>query len=353
MENNKICLVIPSMKAGGMERVMSELANYFSNDNTFEIHLIILVKGSRFYEISKNVIIHEPEFDVKNKVGFNIYLRTIYFLRSEIKKIKPSSVLSFGEKYNSFVLIATLFLGVRVFVSDRSQPNKNWGWFHNNLRNVVYRTAAGIISQTNYSKMLLEKLTKHNNIIVIPNPVRIESGNNFIRKNVILNVGRLIPSKRIDLLLDIFAEIPDNDYQLWIVGDGEQHNDLVIRAKNLNISERVVFWGARKDVDFFYGQAKIFAFTSTSEGFPNSLLEALASGLPSIAFDCIAGPSDLIVDGENGFLIPELDVNLYKLRLNYLMNDNHYHSIASNTKDSVRKFEINNIGQKYLETLLS
>jgi GalNAc-alpha-(1->4)-GalNAc-alpha-(1->3)-diNAcBac-PP-undecaprenol alpha-1,4-N-acetyl-D-galactosaminyltransferase len=84
------------MKAGGMERVMSELANYFSNDNTLEIHLIILVKGSRFYKISKNVIIHEPEFDVKNKGGFNIYLRTIYFLRSEIKKIKPSSVLSFG-----------------------------------------------------------------------------------------------------------------------------------------------------------------------------------------------------------------------------------------------------------------
>jgi glycosyltransferase involved in cell wall biosynthesis len=217
----------------------------------------------------------------------------------------------------------------------------------------LYKNAFGIISQTTYSKTFLDKITNHKNIIVIPNPVRHEEENNLVRKNVILSVGRLIFSKRIDLLLEIFADVNRKDFNLWIVGDGPEHEKLVNLAKELNILDRVTFWGSRKDVDLFYGQAKIFAFTSVSEGFPNALLEALASGLPSISFDCVAGPSDLIDDGQNGFLIPLLDVDCYKEKLSRLMDDQVHEQLAANTKKSAKKYHIENVGKVYLNALLS
>lgn len=353
MVQKKIALVIPSLNAGGMERVMSELANYFSKNNSIEVHLIILGKNIKFYDISSKVIVHEPDFYFNNKFRIFYTLKTIIYLRNKIKTIKPYSILSFGEMYNSFVLLASSFIKVKVYISDRSKPDKNWGWLHNNLRKILYKNAYGIISQTSYSKLFLNKITKHKNIIVIPNPVRNDSENNLVRKNVIVSIGRLIYSKRIDLLLKIFSEIDRKDFDLWIVGDGPEYENLIQIAKELNLSDKVTFWGARKDVHYFYNQAKIFAFTSTSEGFPNALLEALASGLPSISFDCIAGPSDLIEDGQNGFLIPELDIETYKLKLNSLMTENIYEQLAEKTKKSADKYDIKNIGKIYLDTLLS
>jgi glycosyltransferase involved in cell wall biosynthesis len=332
---------------------MSELANYFSKNNFIEVHLIILGKNIKFYDISSNVIVHEPDFYFNNKFRIFYTLKTIIYLRSKIKTIIPHSILSFGEMYNSFVLVASSFIKVKVFISDRSKPDKNWGWLHNNLRKILYKNAYGIISQTSYSKLFLNKITKHKNIIVIPNPVRNDGENNLVRKNVIVSVGRLIYSKRIDLLLKIYSEIDRKDFDLWIVGDGPEYENLVQITKELNLSDKVTFWGARKDVHHFYNQAKIFAFTSISEGFPNALLEALASGLPSISFDCIAGPSDLIEDGQNGFLIPELDIETYKSKLNILMTENIYEQLAEKTKKSADKYDIENIGKIYLDTLLS
>jgi GalNAc-alpha-(1->4)-GalNAc-alpha-(1->3)-diNAcBac-PP-undecaprenol alpha-1,4-N-acetyl-D-galactosaminyltransferase len=352
-EIKKIALVIPSLNAGGMERVMSELANYFSKMESIEVHLIILGKNKKFYDIGNRVVVHEPVFYFDNKYRLYHTLKTIAFLRSKIKEIKPYSMLSFGEMYNSFVLLSSLFLKVKVYVSDRSKPDKSWGRLHDILRKVLYKNAFGIISQTTYSKTFLDKITNHKNIIVIPNPVRHEEENNLVRKNVILSVGRLIFSKRIDLLLEIFADVNRKDFNLWIVGDGPEHEKLVNLAKELNILDRVTFWGSRKDVDLFYGQAKIFAFTSVSEGFPNALLEALASGLPSISFDCVAGPSDLIDDGQNGFLIPLLDVDCYKEKLSRLMDDQVHEQLAANTKKSAKKYHIENVGKVYLNALLS
>jgi GalNAc-alpha-(1->4)-GalNAc-alpha-(1->3)-diNAcBac-PP-undecaprenol alpha-1,4-N-acetyl-D-galactosaminyltransferase len=352
-EVKKIALVIPSLQAGGMERVMSELANYFSLNNSIEVHLIILGKNLKFYDISNKVVIHEPDFYFDNKYKIYHTIKTIVFLRYKIKAINPYSILSFGEMYNSFVLLSTLFLKVKVYVSDRSKPDKSWGRIHDILRKVLYKNAFGIISQTTYSKIFLHKITNHKNIIIIPNPVRHKEENNLVRKNVILSVGRLIFSKRIDLLLEIFADVNRKDFNLWILGDGPEYEKLVYLAKELNILDRVTFWGSRKDVNLFYGQAKIFAFTSISEGFPNVLLEALASGLPSISFDCIAGPSDLIDDGQNGFLIPLLDIDCYKAKLNHLMDDQVYKQLVANTIKSSKRYDIDNIGKIYLNTLLS
>lgn len=337
-----------------MERVMSELANYFSQKEDIEVHLIALVKIQRYFSISDRVKFHEPMFNFNPRKRFVHQTKTFQFLRNKLKEIKPEVVLSFGETYNSFVLLASMLLKTRVFISDRSKPDKTWGALHELLRKIIYPYAYGIISQTSYSKIFLTIETNHKNISVIPNPVNISKFPEQPRKNSILNVGRLINTKRIDLLLESFANINNKNWQLWIVGDGPLKADLEQKAVDLGISEKVKFFGYQKDIERFYSEAKIFALTSVSEGFPNALLEAMAAGLPTIAFDCIAGPSDLIEDGVNGFLIPKGEIHLFQRKLQELLDSEVLkQTFGANAKKLSEKYEISKIGEEYLNFLLS
>lgn len=353
----RICVVVTDLHKGGMERVMSELANFFSKKVNTEVDIILLTNRSDiFFKISSNVIIHEPGFTFNNRVRTLSTIRTLFYLRKTIKKVNPDVVLSFGETYNSFVLLSTLFLKIKVFVSDRSKPDKSWGFFQEKLRKILYPMASGIISQTNYSRDFLLKETGHRNIKVIPNPVRTVDKVFQERRNVILNVGRLIKSKRIDLLLNIFSKCENEGWVLWIVGENEKNGkDILIKlSRELNIFDKVTFWGKQEDMDKFYGAAKIFAFSSESEGLPNVLMEAMASGLACISFDCIAGPRDLITDDENGYLVKMYDSDEYIVKLNLLLqNPELRERFSNNAQKKMEEFDIKIIGDKFYNFLLS
>ncbi|MDZ7634136.1 MAG: glycosyltransferase [Bacteroidales bacterium] len=91
-----------------------------------------------------------------------------------------------------------------------------------------------------------------------------------------------------------------------------------------------LYWkGYQSDTDNYYRRSRIFAFMSSSEGFPNVLGEALSAGLPVVSYDCLAGPSDLISDGDNGFLIPLFDRELFKEKLTLLMANDELASTIS------------------------
>jgi len=80
------------------------------------------LKRNVFYEIPSNLIIHMPSFEFNNKKRTLSIIKTLWFLRKKLKSIKPNAVLSFGEFWNNFVLLACLGMKLPIFVSDRSQP---------------------------------------------------------------------------------------------------------------------------------------------------------------------------------------------------------------------------------------
>jgi GalNAc-alpha-(1->4)-GalNAc-alpha-(1->3)-diNAcBac-PP-undecaprenol alpha-1,4-N-acetyl-D-galactosaminyltransferase len=352
MTIKRLCLVIPSLSAGGMERVMSELAIYFSGISNLDVHLIILGKGKRFYDIPTSVTVHEPDFYFNNKYRIYHTFKMLWLLRKSVKYIKPHAILSFGEMYNSFVLLGTLFLNMRVYVSDRSKPDKRWGKVHETMRKILYNHASGIVAQTNYSRQFLEKEIKHTNICVIPNPVQLFNKTPKEKKNIILNVGRLIKTKRIDILINLFSKTNFSDWELWIVGDGPELHYLENISRDKKLTNKVKFWGNQKNVQWYYSQADIFAFTSVSEGFPNALLEALSAGIACISFDCVAGPADLIKNGENGILIKEMEEKSYLHELSALMDNVEIRQkLGAKAMESVSKYEISKIGESYLKFL--
>ncbi|HPM03312.1 MAG TPA: glycosyltransferase [Candidatus Cloacimonadota bacterium] len=336
-----------------MERVIAELASYFA-DQQCEVHLAILTKGELFYQLNKKVIVHKPKFIFNQKFRYYHILKTIIFLRKTLNSLKPYSVLSFGETYNSFVLLSALGLKQRIFVSDRSRPDKGWGTFHETLRRILYPKASGIISQTNYSLEFLGKITGHKNIKVIPNPVNTTMIVENVRKNVVLYIGRLVSTKRIDLLLEVFSKSKYKEWVLWIIGDGPERNFLEEQSRNLGVENSVRFWGSQKNIGDFYQQSKIFALTSVSEGFPNALLEAMSYGLGCISFDCLSGPSDLIKDNQNGFLIPILNKDEFLVRLELLQSDEMLlNKLSHNAISTAKQYSISKIGQDYLNFIAS
>lgn len=343
-----------------MERVMAELANHFAKKDGVELHLILYgIKRDIFYSLPGNMIIHEPAFLFNDNRRLLSIIKTLHYLRKKIKEIKPDAVLSFGEYWNNFVLIATHGLRYPVFVSDRSQPDKSLGRLQDQLRNWLYPFAKGVIAQTAKAKQLYHSMYRHNNISVIGNPIReIEHATvDCARENIVLMVGRLINTKHQDKLIELFVNINQPGWKLVIVGYDhlKQHNMERLQAlvKELNAAEKVILAGKQSNVESYYLKSKIFAFTSSSEGFPNVIGEAMSAGLPVVAFDCVAGPSEMITDNKNGFLIPLFDYEFFQQKLSLLMNDELLRKeMGVNAKQHIQKFDVENIGDQFYHFIL-
>lgn len=316
----KVVLIIPTIAQGGAERVMSELANKWATQG-HEVHLILLLSDDHFYNISEKVRVYQLGF-VNNGFISKIFseLKTFLKLRQLLKQIRSDFVLSFMCKYNIFTLLASSFLNLNIFVSDRSNPRRKLPKLIAFLRKYTYRFADGIIAQTGLAKELLEKETGNNNIIVIPNPLKkVQLFPDINREKLIINVGRLVPEKGQKYLIDAFSKINDQDWKLIILGDGVLRNELTKQVKGLGLNERVEMPGAVDDIDSWFARSSIFAFSSISEGFPNALAEAMAAGLAVVSFDCDTGPKDLIKNGKNGYLVNVEDTKNFALKLKLLM----------------------------------
>ena len=360
MEKKKLCLVIPTLQAGGMERVMSELAWYFSGKNQLETHMVLYGRNPEvFYKIPGNIMIHKPLSGFNNNLRFISTLGRLWYLRKKVKEINPATVLSFGEFWNSFVMIALMGLSYPVYISDRCSPERYYSRVHRVLRRFLYPRAAGIIAQTSKAKEIYAARFRHDNIKVIGNPIReIKDDKESSKEDVVLMVGRLIKSKHQDELIELFLKINIPGWKLVLVGyDHLQQNNserlLEIIRKN-NAQDKVLLEGKQSDVDRYYRKSRIFAFTSSSEGFPNAIGEAMSAGLPVVAFDCIAGPSEMITDQKNGFLVPVFDFEHFRTKLEILMKDRGLQKkMGDQAKKDISKFYIHHIGEEFYSFLVT
>ncbi len=335
---------------------MSELVCYFNSERKIEIHLILFGKKREiFFSVPEEVKIHKPDFKYDNKFRAIFALRTLLYIRQRVKTINPDALLSFGEEWNNMVLLSTLGLKYPVFISDRAEPGKKRRTVQEVLRNKLYPYSSGIIVQTKKAKEIYQKKFPQKNVEAIANPFRDKEINRTSdRDNIILSVGRLIKTKHYDLLIDMFSKTVNQDWKLVIVGGNAVKQDGMSRLKDVirekGLSDKIILTGMVSDVDRWYRKSKIFAFTSSSEGFPNVIGEAMQYGLPVIAFDCVAGPSDLIDDGGNGYLISLFDTDEYVGKLNKLMQNSHLRKKMGNESlEKIKNFSLAEIGQKYLE----
>lgn len=322
----KIAIILPKLTTGGTERTAAELANYLSGEG-LDVTIVLMFKEEIFFKVDKNVKIAEP-LDIRKSVGKFLYIPyLLFFLRKNVKQNQYDSVLCLG--YILLSLLATIGLSSRVIISGRSSPNRirfPRNPFANTIHKFSHKLVSGrvdgIIAQTNYAKEVYQK--KYNcPIQVIPNFLREIKEYDHERENQIITLGRCSYEKGQHFLIEAFSKLNAPNWKLVIVGDGPLLGKLKNQANELNITEQVEFSGFQKEVDFYLSQAKVFGFTSIIEGYPNALIEGMANGLVPVSFDCSAGPSDIINDGENGFLVPVGDVGMFAEKLQLLINDDN------------------------------
>lgn len=354
MSEESIFLVIPTLKQGGAERVMSELANYWNSLKQYHIHLVLLADAEIFYSLEPSISVHKLGFQNKGKISKVISEFKVFFkLRKLIKSQKPLFVLSFMEKYNVFTIMASLGSKVPVYVSDRSNPKKKISIKINILRNLTYKYAAGIIAQTELAGSILKD--KNKNIAVIHNPLKEIKKTQSEKENIILNVGRMVPQKGQQYLVEAFASLHKKytHWELVILGDGPLREQLTKQITRLGIENAVSMPGTVKNVDEWLSKSSIYAFPSISEGFPNALAEAMSAGLPCVSFNCDAGPKDLIQDGINGYLTEVYDVTEFENRLEELiLSEDLRDKISLESIKIAENLHIETIGRKYLNFCL-
>jgi GalNAc-alpha-(1->4)-GalNAc-alpha-(1->3)-diNAcBac-PP-undecaprenol alpha-1,4-N-acetyl-D-galactosaminyltransferase len=356
IKKNKIVFLIAALIPGGTERVMAEIINYCSNYKDDELHVILYGKPCEiFYPLPDNIMLHRHNFKYNDKQRFIYSLKVLLYLRKEVKKIEPDTILSFGEIWNSFVLLSLFGLKYPVFISDRCQPDKDLGRQHEILSKWLYPKATGLITQTHIAKEIYERKYQLKSCTVIANPIRnIKISNNQQRENIVVTVGRLISTKHHDRLIKLFAQIANLDWKLFIIGGDaikqNNSNRLQQLIQSLNMENKIILMGVEKNIDDYLLKSKIFAFTSSSEGFPNVIGEAMSAGLPVISYDCVAGPSEMIEDEENGYLVPLFDDNLFIERLNHLMtHETRREEMSVSAKKTMAKYNPEIICEKYYQ----
>lgn len=318
-----IAIIIPSLQQGGLENHVTVLANQISRDSNIKISIVCYYNNPIFYEVNENIDVYLPAFNRKGHLTFHYYLKSFFFIRKKLKSLNPDKVVSFGDFINAISILVAKSLGLPVFIGDMSSPGKKFPPFVRFLRKLTYSKANGIIAQTGRAKkQKVEMVGQKVPINVIPNPLGAIVSFKEEKEKVVLCVARHFHVKGIDRLIEAFANTKDKTWRLEVAGsEGPETKKLEEQAKHLNIADRIVFLGPRKDMDKIYGYSSIFVLPSRSEGLPNALIEAMAHGLPCIAFDINAGPSDVIEHEINGILIPDGDIIELTKQLDRLMMD--------------------------------
>lgn len=396
-----IALLVPNLCGGGAERVASILSKYFKEHN-YNVYVFTKNNKRGDYKFSAKVIelnIQIPSFLLSERLYFLRELLVLAMHSVKVRELKKKYnihySISFGEELNMINVLSRyrdkVFLRICTILSVRKNDLK--GLYYNRLLlRVLYNQADQIIVMTKYAVMDMFKNynIKRSKMVIIQNPLMLGDLDNSDCTNenwdygscAFITVARLHEVKQIQHIIRAFKEVADRESKAKLLLIGEGKGKYVQYLKKLvdmlGLQDKIYFLGRRQDIRYYLERGRAFVMTSKAEGFPNSMIEALALGIPVISVDCPGAPREILAPStigkiitdtveyaQYGILVPNMDGIKYdaghalttaeKLLSSAMIKIAENEDVYSHYKDKAitycRQFDSEVIGKKWEELL--
>lgn len=339
----KLLFYISTIRGGGAARVMTNLANQFAADDQ-EVHLVTNFPAIEEYFLDDRVLRYSLEAEESKKHPLIKNYHRISELRKLIKKISPDIVISFMHENDVRAYAATRGLPTKLLLSVRNDPAKLYkAKIKGKIARYVYGHTDAVVFQTEDAKAWFGKIKGRSKVIynqVAPAFYQVERDAKLCKN--IVTTGKFMPQKNHQMLMKAFCMIAEEvDENLIIYGDGKLRGEYEKFIEQNNMKNRILIPGNCSNVAETIVRNKLFVMSSDYEGMPNSLMEAMAVGMPCISTDCpCGGPKELSGQADSVELVGVGDINnlAEKMKL-MLMSDDYAEKKASLAKQRAEEFK--------------
>lgn len=336
--------------AGGGERVVCSLANYLVSK--YNVHIYHFGTARPFW-IDEKINVHDITADTTHVIIRK--LKRNVLLRRKLIDDEISTLIAFGWQPSIHAVIAVRGLSIKLIVSERNNPfsePSNLIW--RSLRNWAYKKADYLVCQTEDAREYFSKRASR----VILNPLKSNLPNCCLdeeRTKTIINFCRLHKQKNLPMLINGFKIFSETfpDYKLIIYGEGELRDELIKMIDLHGLKDTAYILPFESNIHERIKNAGIFVSSSDYEGLSNSMLEAMALGIPSVVTDCpVYGARMVIENGVNGLLIPMNDPKTLAEVLIKLASDDELRLCIGKEGSLIRdKLSINSIGNQWIDII--
>ncbi|WP_051258410.1 glycosyltransferase [Atopococcus tabaci] len=314
----KMAVLVPSMAGGGAEKVVVNLLRNIDKE-AFDVHLVLVRAEGPYMDLVPDSISMTDLNAPRVRYALTKLIKTL-------NSIQPELIFSTLDELNLALVLVKPFLkqSPKLIVREANTPSKTLSTLSSLDKTITqflyrrfYPKADLIIAQCDAMKQDIIRTYNlpSEKITYIYNPLDIHDIRNkalkenpYDTRNInLLAVGRLSYQKGFDVLLRAFKHVLQEEpsARLTLLGEGELLEDLSQLAVDLQIDKQVDFSGFKKNPYPYYFHADTYVLSSRWEGFPNSLLEALACGTKVVATDCQSGPREILLNNDYGLLVEE------------------------------------------------
>ena len=352
---------------GGIEKVLSQKANYLAD-----------ISGDDVFVVTYNQKGKQPVYDFSPKIiwqdlDVNYEIEKSYFSSENLKKIPKhiSALKNCFEEIRPDVIISSSFGPDFYFLPYLKKAIPKIKEFHasryfyaqqqKSLKKKLFHQL-NKITEKNYNTIVVlnedEKSFYNNkNITIIPNPAEISKYRANLNSKKIIAAGRISPVKNFGDLIDVFSklsiEFPSWELHFFGLDYLGTQEKLEEKMFNLKLENKIKFKGISADLKKEMQNYSIYAMTSETECFPMVLLEALSVGLPIVSYDCPTGPQHIVKNGEDSFLIPNKNLDIFTEKLKLLMRyEDIRQKMGEKALENVKRLDVD-IVMKQWQNLLA
>ena len=328
---------------GGMERVLLNKLRWWVQRGGYELMVVTTDQHGRppFYEFPPEVRMVDLGINYKDDNGKNSIAKTLGYLRKRKKHREALTELLMRERPD---VVISLYPSESSFIPDIPDGSVKMLELHFNKMFRLQYKRKGLLGladriRTKQDEKLVRRfdnfivLTRQDaemwgemsNLSVMPNAaVTMPHIPHKYGNHRVIAVGRLDYQKGFDRLLDAWALLPKQLRETWrldIFGQGEWEEKLKNQIQTLGIGDSAAVNKPTNQIFNEYAASDFLVMTSHYEGFPMVMIEAMACGLPTVCFDFLCGPRDIIANGINGLIVPEGDLQAFANAMQRLMEN--------------------------------